>query len=69
MLTTEASTKIAPIHHRMPVILDKTTYELWMDPSKSFAECLRAFHKSDVLIHSSDLEIVEVSSFVNSVKN
>jgi putative SOS response-associated peptidase YedK len=32
IITTEANQLVAPIHHRMPVILDAADYEAWLDP-------------------------------------
>ncbi len=33
IVTTSANRKLAPIHHRMPVILDKKDFSTWLDPS------------------------------------
>jgi len=32
LLTTEPNELLAPIHNRMPVILDPKDYDLWLDP-------------------------------------
>jgi putative SOS response-associated peptidase YedK len=32
ILTTAANALVAPIHNRMPVILDRSLYDLWLDP-------------------------------------
>jgi putative SOS response-associated peptidase YedK len=32
ILTTEANALLKDIHDRMPVILDKSDYDLWLDP-------------------------------------
>ncbi len=32
IVTTEANERVAPIHGRMPVILDPADYSLWLDP-------------------------------------
>ena len=32
ILTTAANELVAPIHDRMPVILDRESYDLWLDP-------------------------------------
>jgi putative SOS response-associated peptidase YedK len=32
ILTTTANTLTSAIHHRMPVILDRADYDLWLDP-------------------------------------
>ncbi len=33
ILTTEASARLQPIHHRMPVILKPDQYPVWLDPA------------------------------------
>ena len=33
ILTTEASEELRPIHHRMPVILRPTEFDVWLDPN------------------------------------
>ena len=33
ILTTEANELLAPLHDRMPVILDPEDYDLWLDPT------------------------------------
>jgi putative SOS response-associated peptidase YedK len=33
LLTTDANEVLAPIHDRMPVILPRSAYDLWLDPS------------------------------------
>jgi putative SOS response-associated peptidase YedK len=42
LLTTEANPQISALHHRMPVILEPESYELWLDPAVRDAEPLRA---------------------------
>ena len=32
LVTTAANTLVAPIHGRMPVILDRSAYAAWLDP-------------------------------------
>ena len=32
IITTDANHKLRPIHHRMPVILDRDDYATWLDP-------------------------------------
>jgi putative SOS response-associated peptidase YedK len=32
ILTTEANELVRPVHDRMPVILDQTDFDLWLDP-------------------------------------
>jgi putative SOS response-associated peptidase YedK len=66
IITTAASESIREIHHRMPVILDPTFHDKWLnaeiqDP-KEFETILQ-----DGIIH--DMKYYPVSKLVNSVKN
>jgi putative SOS response-associated peptidase YedK len=63
ILTTDANELLKPIHHRMPVILDKHHYPVWLghenlDPSKLFRPYPAEF-----------LDEYVVSSDVNSPRN
>jgi len=40
IVTTDANTVLAPIHHRMPVILDPKDYDAWLDPKNRDAAAL-----------------------------
>jgi putative SOS response-associated peptidase YedK len=66
ILTTEANELLAPVHDRMPVILDASSYRLWLDPSVS---------KPDVLLPllapfpSERMATYPVSTLVNNVSN
>jgi len=40
IITTEANDMVAPIHNRMPVILDREDETLWLDPDQTEAERL-----------------------------
>jgi len=40
LLTTEPNELMAPIHHRMPVILNPDTYDDWLDPDQQDVERL-----------------------------
>ncbi len=42
IITTEANGTVAPIHHRMPVILAAEDRDAWLDPAPSSAESLTA---------------------------
>src|SRR5271170_2566399 len=35
ILTTTPNAVTSPVHDRMPVILDRDSYDLWLDPSMS----------------------------------
>ena len=55
------------IHHRMPVMLDSSSLEMWLDSSKnSFRKCEKIIAKGRV--HNS-LITFEVSDHINSIKN
>ena len=66
IITTQANSFMAQIHDRMPVILDKSTWNLWLDPGDVPAEAL-----SELLIPcpSEWLEKYQVSSIVGNVRN
>ena len=63
IVTTDANERIAPIHHRMPVIVDPADYEIWLtgDPSEA-ANVIRAFPPCDMAFY-------RVSPRVNNVRN
>lgn len=65
VVTTQANATLAPIHHRMPVILDERDWDRWLDPATPPKE-LAALMKPapDDL-----LEAVPVSAAVNRVAN
>ncbi len=54
------------IHDRMPVVIEKKDYDLWLDPGMTdpvkLADLLKSFD-------SRNMRIYPVSSAVNSVKN
>lgn len=42
LLTTEPNELLAPIHNRMPVILDPNDYEQWLDPAQPQVDRLKS---------------------------
>jgi putative SOS response-associated peptidase YedK len=42
ILTTSANELVAPVHDRMPVIVDPSNFALWLDPRMTDAERLRS---------------------------
>jgi putative SOS response-associated peptidase YedK len=62
IVTCEPGEVVAPIHDRMPVILDQAAEESWLDPEANPAE-LRG-----LLVPTDDLEVTEVSDAVNDVR-
>ena len=65
IITTEANRTLAPIHHRMPVILPSQAHAAWLDPAArgdGLQALLRPYPADRVVVFP-------VSSAVNSVKN
>jgi putative SOS response-associated peptidase YedK len=65
ILTTEANELVRPVHDRMPVILDPTDFDLWLDSashSDELTTLLRPYR-------AGEMESVAVGSKVNSAKN
>ncbi len=65
VITTTANATLAPLHERMPVILDAGDWERWLDPAAPAAELER------LLVPAPDglLEAYPVGPRVNSVAN
>tara|TARA_B100000686_G_C16795546_1_gene982035 strand:+ start:3198 stop:3866 length:669 start_codon:yes stop_codon:yes gene_type:complete len=63
IITTAANKKIAPLHHRMPVIVKPTDFERWL---KGGAKDAQAIMKP---FDSTDMVFYRVSRRVNNVKN
>ena len=61
LLTTEPNGLLAPIHNRMPVILDPTDYELWLDPDQQAADgvkpLLRPYPSDLMTVYSISLRV------------
>jgi putative SOS response-associated peptidase YedK len=62
IVTCEPGEVVAPIHDRMPVILDQQAEQHWLDPAASLAELL------GLLVPTDELEVTEVSDAVNDVR-
>lgn len=56
----------APVHDRMPVILNKDSYDLWLDPRFDDTEYLKSLL---IPYPASEMDSYAVSTLVNSVKN
>lgn len=65
-LTTAASSDIAEIHHRMPVLVSPDKAENWLDCSTYSAEDVAGFYDSS---NAGLYEIIPVSSKVNSARH
>ncbi len=66
ILTTEPNELIAPIHNRMPVIMPRRAYDLWLEPSELDAPTLQGLLKP---YPAEALEAYPVSKMVNSPRN
>ena len=66
ILTTAANEVVAPVHHRMPVILSAETEPLWLDPLTETPDALQP-----LLIPAppESLEAREVSPMVNNIRS
>ncbi len=62
ILTAAASPEIAHLHHRMPIILDRSVYADWLDPDAE-----RAALKSTLKMHlGAGLQSIQVTRAINS---
>lgn len=66
IITTGANELVARIHDRMPVIVARPDYDLWLDPAPLAPEAL---DKILVTPDAQALELYEVSRLVNSPRN
>lgn len=65
LITTEPNDTIKTLHDRMPVLLDKKDWKLWLSKNSSFEELNQIMKPSK----NESIEFYEVSNLVNSVKN
>lgn len=66
ILTTEPNEVVAPVHRRMPVILDREAMAIWLDPAIEDAERLTPLLGP---FPAAGMEGFPVSTFVNSPGN
>ena len=66
IVTTQANSLVAPVHHRMPVVLSPETEPLWLDPLTEAAETLNPLLTP---APAEEMTCYIVSNAVNSVKN
>jgi putative SOS response-associated peptidase YedK len=62
IVTCEPGEVVAPIHDRMPVILDREAEQAWLDPEASPGEL------QTLLVPTDELAVAEVSDTVNDVR-
>jgi putative SOS response-associated peptidase YedK len=65
IITTEANSDVAHIHHRMPVIIPEEAFDLWLDPNADTAAVTALIAPAPVGL----LEAYEISTAVNRVAN
>jgi putative SOS response-associated peptidase YedK len=65
ILTTEANELMRPLHDRMPVILDTSAEDVWLD-TRSTADVLRSLF---VPFASADMEAFPVNAWVSNARN
>lgn len=66
LLTTEPNELMCPIHNRMPVILDRKDYDLWLDPEVKKSELLQPLLRPYA---SEEMTAYPVSKAVNKPSN
>ena len=66
ILTCEGNGDVAPIHHRMPVILAPGNFDRWLDPDCEDPEMLQSVLRP---LPAGLIHCIEVSTHVNSVRN
>lgn len=66
IVTTSANATLAPLHRRMPVVLDEADWNTWLDTSETLTR-----NALELLVPASDnlLDAVPVSRRVNAVAN
>ncbi len=66
IVTTDANATLAPVHHRMPVVLERPAWDEWLDPDVddvgSLQRLLRPAPDDRLVLHA-------VSTRVNSARN
>lgn len=66
IITCPANRLLAPIHDRMPVILNRADEDIWLDPSLTDAEFLSGLLKA---FPDSQIDAYRVSTAVNTPRN
>lgn len=66
IITTVANKLISAIHERMPVIIDKTDFDIWLDPANQDTEQLNSLLMPN---ETASLQMYPVSSEVNNPRH
>ena len=62
IITTEANEKLSPIHHRMPVILERDSVEIWLGESKALPNDLLVAAKNEIVKSEPTSRLVRASN-------
>ncbi len=66
LLTTEPNSLVAPIHNRMPVIVDQAVYAQWLDPTIEKADDLAAILQP---YPDNEMVAIPISTRVNNARH
>ncbi len=66
LITTEANPALAPIHHRMPVIVSPADYDAWLDPRPASADALHDLLRPYL---GAEMAAIPIGRHVNNVRN
>ena len=66
IITTDANKLMAPLHDRMPVILSRDDFALWLDPEFQAVDHLQGLLKP---YDAAKMKATPVSTYVNNVRN
>ncbi len=69
IITTEANSFMAPIHKRMPVILDPKDFDVWLDPHADDGAALERVASLLRACRDDQLRARAVTTYVNSPRN
>ncbi|RYF06450.1 MAG: SOS response-associated peptidase, partial [Deltaproteobacteria bacterium] len=64
IVTTEANPAVAPLHHRMPVIVPKAHLQTWLSPATGVADA-----EALLVPYTGAMRIYPVSTQVNSPRH
>jgi putative SOS response-associated peptidase YedK len=66
VITTDAEPELAKVHHRMPLVLDQTRWDAWLDPTLTGADEVRGLLDPP---EPGLMTMRAVSTDVNNVRN
>ncbi|HEY1738564.1 MAG TPA: SOS response-associated peptidase, partial [Acidimicrobiia bacterium] len=66
IVTTSANASMAPIHNRMPVLLEPSDFDTWLDPATTNLDALEALL---VPAPANEIDLYPIRSLVNKPAN